>query len=252
MHTRLYGLLPSMCISLVALGLAACGEVKPNSGSDEPDAAGAQVDGGGSDPADSGGADDEPDAGDPGDAGESDAGPPVIPENPGDLIITEIHKDPAAVLDEDGEWFEIHNPTESTFDLTNIILTDESEPKPESFNLPDRIIIPPRGFLVLARSDDEATNGGVDADIVYGVGEILFQLMNEADEIIIMGAGDVVLDRVAYDGTFPSTSGRSLSLDPALHTDEDNDAEASWCDGEIAYGDGDFGTPGSLNPPCEP
>ena len=35
--------------------------------------------------------------------------PPVLPIQPGDLIITEIMNNPDAVFDNAGEWFEVYN-----------------------------------------------------------------------------------------------------------------------------------------------
>jgi Lamin Tail Domain len=208
----------------------------------------AEVDGGpsdaGMDDVDGG---DRPDAGEPDAA--PDAGPPVVPTEAGQIIVTEIHKDPAAVPDDSGEWFEIHNPTDLTLDLSALEFSDLSAPDADFFFLPDDITLPPGGYLVLGVRDG-VTNGGVPVDIVWDVGEIQFFLGNEgADEIIVSTAGGALeLDRVVYDETFPNIPGRSMSLDPDQHNEVDNDDQVNWCEGQDAYGDGDLGTPGEANP----
>ncbi len=200
-----------------------------------------------------------PDAGDGGggvpDAGDIDAGVPINPTSPGDLVITEIHKDPDGVLDEVGEWFEIHNPTSSTFDLNELIVRDESNPV-QQFGVPADIIVAPGGFVVFARNSDTKLNGGVVEDVSYeNIDDPPFQLANDGtDEVLIVNpsAGDVVLDRVAYDDvSFPDVPGASLSLDPDNTDAGENDDGVSWCSGQTPYGNaGNFGTPGAPNPQC--
>jgi hypothetical protein len=190
------------------------------------------------------------DAGTP-DASDIDAGPPINPTQPGDLIITEIHKNPNAVGDDVGEWFEIHNPTTSTFDLNQLEVRDVGDGKvTDLFGIPG-VIMAPGDYIVLARNGDPKVNGGVDVTVNYSAQ--IFVLGNDDDEIIIYNpeAGDVVIDEVRYDiVAFPDPDGATMSLDPALFDAEDNDSGLSWCEGQNAFGDGDLGSPGAPNPPC--
>jgi uncharacterized protein len=185
------------------------------------------------------------------DAGDVDAGVPVTPTQPGDLLITEIQKDPDIVNDEVGEWFEIYNPTDRTFDATALRVSDASVP-PETFDFPDDADpIAPGQYVVLVRNSDDALNGGVLGDYTYETVLPPFQLANASDEIIITNTGGDEIDRVEYDEVnFPTVPGRSLSLDPGRLDVNQNDLGASWCDGQDVYGDGDLGSPGSANPPC--
>jgi hypothetical protein len=69
---------------------------------------------------------------------------------------------------------------------------------------------------------------------------------NSDDEVILLDGSSNEIDRVEYDNgtTFPDPTGASMVLqDPAL----DNNAGANWCESTTAYGDGDRGTPGSVN-----
>ena len=208
----------------------------------------------GSVPGDDGGGG-RPDAGADGggtpDASDIDAGPPINPTQPGDLVITEIHKNPDAVLDEAGEWFEIHNPTSSTFDLNQLEVRDLGDGKTnDEFGIPD-VIMAPGDYIVLARNGDFETNGGVEATVNYSAQ--IFVLGNDDDEIIIFNpqAGDVIIDQVRYDiAVFPNPSGATMSLDPDLADADSNDSGLSWCEGQTAFGDGDMGSPGTPNPQC--
>jgi len=200
----------------------------PNDGAVDPD--GGTVDGGN-------------------DAGEMevDAGPPVRPTEIGDLVVSEIHKDPDAVADEQGEWFEVFNPTDSTFDLRQLVVRDLGG---EAFTVDQSLIVAPRGRLVFARVADPAVNGGVTADFAYGAEFALGN--NNTDEILIENRqAGVEIDRVAFENfTFPNVQGASISLDPEDHDAVSNDLGMNWCEGQTKYGDGDRGTPGRPNPQC--
>lgn len=242
--------LRGLILALAAcVGHAGCGKAVDSGTDDQSD------DSGNGSPSDAGDSDgsggDDGDDTDGGDEGGIDAGPAVSPTNPGDLIITEIHKDPNAVGDEAGEWFEIHNPTAKTFDLTGLVARDEGTPA-DRFDFPDdMVVVAPLGYVVLVREGDPAINGGVDGDVVYGGTQPPFELVNGADAVVIVNDQSAVeLDRVIYNGTFPTGVGRAMSLDPDFYSLEGNDQATSWCDAPMTFGDGDFGSPGEDNPPC--
>ena len=164
----------------------------------------------------------------------------------GDLLVTEIMKDPSAVADEFGEWFEIFNTTGidinliggTIYDLDGALFTVESD-----------LWIPAGGYAVLNRNGDDALNGGVTTDYEYGE----WFLANNTDEIELEHFG-AVLDTVVYadaDG-WPDTSGESMSLDIDAYDAALNDDAASWCGGQDIFGQGDLGTPGDVNPDCCP
>ena len=198
---------------------------------------------------DSGGGDGDEDAGADGgepDASLIDAGPPVSPTSPGDLVITEIHRDPTAAQDPAGEWFEILNPTDSTFDLVGLRVRDADT---DFFDIVGSVIVPPGGRVVFARVANPDQNGGVaGVDLEYGE---LFTLANGEDEVFIENLDPaVILDSVSYGFDFPDVEGASLSLDPDEETSTGNNDAANWCSGQTPYGLGDLGSPGSANPDC--
>lgn len=190
-----------------------------------------------------------PDGGEPPIDAAFDAGRPVTPTSAGDLVITEIHKDPFEEPDPEGEWFEIFNPTTTTFDLLGLRVSDLGLPA-DTFDIDRSVIVAPGRRVVFARVGDPDQNGGVNVDFSYGEA---FALGNADDEIVIENPDAlVIIDSVLYDPLldFPNLQGASLSLDPDEHDVLANNEGENWCEGSTAYGAGDFGTPGQPNPQC--
>ena len=82
----------------------------------------------------------------------------------GDLIISEIMINPAAVPDTRGEWFELFNPTGDPINLRGIDIGDDGSNR---HRIESDLLILPRHYLTLARNGDAAANGGFTADYVY-------------------------------------------------------------------------------------
>ncbi len=224
--------------------IAACYPEPPPPGDDDDDDLGdddlGDDDAGDDDAGDDDGADD--DAGDD-DAGDDDAGDDdgVPSLAPGDVVITEIMYDPAAVNDSDGEWFEVLNTTGGPVDLLGCELSDAGG---GGHVIGDAVPLPAGGRAVFGRSDDTGVNGGVPVDHAFS-----FSLTNGADEVILT-CGATEIDRVEYDTDqgWPGDAGVAMNLDEADL--DDNHLAASWCDAETAMGNGDLGTPGAGNDAC--
>lgn len=167
-----------------------------------------------------------------------------IPSLPGDLIITEIMKDPATpIADTDGEWIELYNPSSSViYDLSGCILRDRGS---DTLTLAGPLMIPPGAYVSLARTPSP----GFTPDYSYGP-TTEFQLANGADEVVLVCGGDEI-DVVEYvTATFPNTSGRSLSLNPDTLDATLNDSGVNWCRGTGEYSTANQGTPGAPNSAC--
>jgi hypothetical protein len=179
-------------------------------------------------------------------------------QNPGDIVITEIMKDPTAVIDENGEWFEIYNSTASDINIDGWILKDDGtnnhiinstiNPMTGTGGL---TVVPAGGYLVLGRSLDLMINGGAPIDYAY---QNTFNMGNGQDEVVLVAPGDIEVSRVNYDGgpNFPDLVGKSMQLNPAFLNETDNDNGDNWCPSLSPYGDGDIGTPGLANETCAP
>jgi hypothetical protein len=96
----------------------------------------------------------------------------------GDLLISEIMVNPAAVSDARGEWFELYNPTDDEINLRGIVIGDDGR---DSHKIETDLLILPGHFLTLGRNGDALSNGGFVADYVYDD----FTLSNSGDEILL-------------------------------------------------------------------
>ena len=164
-------------------------------------------------------------------------------QNAGDIVITEIMQNPIAVSDDNGEYFEVFNPTESDIDLEGWRISDNGT---NNHTIVGALVVPAGGYLVLGRNTDTQTNGGAQIDYAYGSDIIL---SNSGDEIILTGANAVEIDRMEYDGgpVFPDPSGASMELSTTTLDAMANDIGANWEAAVSVFGDGDLGTPGTIN-----
>ncbi len=190
------------------------------------------------------------DAGTPGSANGTCADLGVTDLAAGDLVITEILFDPAAVGDGAGEWFELYNDSGASVDLYGLEIFDtDAVTQGDLVTVTSSVVVANATYAVLGRFDT-ATNGGVDLDYAYGPDHTLTNVIDE----LFVGNGTDTLDTVAWDNgvTFPDPTGASISLDPGILSPTDNDDGANWCAATSSFGDGDLGTPGSTNDSCGP
>lgn len=167
----------------------------------------------------------------------------------GSLVITEIQNDPDVIADQSGEWFEVYNPRATPVDLRDVTVRDT---RTDRFTIAGAtpILVPAMGYVVIAKSTDTGTNGGVTAVYGFGTNMNLGNSTSSGDEVILEVSG-VLVDQVAWlntvAGGWPVTPGRSKSLRPPSLSPVDNDTGSNWCSGGPSYGMGDFGTPGAAN-----
>jgi hypothetical protein len=167
----------------------------------------------------------------------------------GELVITEIMKNPRVVFDTLGEWVELTNVSADALDLAGCTLRDNAA---DGHLIPTAppLIVQPGAQIVLGKSTDLGDNGGAHVDYAYGAD---FNLNNTSD-VVVIECGGVVIDTVTYTTSgWPNTTGASLSLDPKKTTAEGNDVGSAWCVGVLRYPDADgseIGTPGAPNTAC--
>jgi hypothetical protein len=153
----------------------------------------------------------------------------------GDVVITEFMRNPDAISDSLGEWFEIYNPTNTLWDLENCVIKDLGS---NTHTITDTLEIPPAQYRVLARSSAP----GFTPDYVFSG----FEIGNSDDEIIIT-CGGVEISRVVYTAGWPDAAGASSQLLRTKINEMDNDAAANWCVSVTPFGSGDLGTPRAAN-----
>ena len=178
-------------------------------------------------------------------------------QSPGDIVITEIMKDPSFVSDTYGEWFEVYNTTVTPIDLNNWVIRDQPGTSQNLVTIIGSVIVPAGGYITLGKSGvtdpmDAAYNGGVTHDYVY---DSTFVMFNASDEVILDApdgvGGFITIDEVFYtDADFPDVTGVSFQLDPGSLTEVANDTGSNWCESTTSYGGGDLGTPATVNVVC--
>ncbi|HUR29146.1 MAG TPA: lamin tail domain-containing protein [Planctomycetota bacterium] len=175
---------------------------------------------------------------------------PVVAPQRGDVVITEIMKDPSFVADTHGEWFEIQNVSNHVVNIAGWKITDLGTNAHTILNGVQAILLAPGQRFVLGNDADPLTNGGVGVNYKYSS----FTLGNAADSILLTSRSGLLVDEVDYDdGIFwPDVAGKTLSLHPLANDAVANDDPANWCVGQtmMAAGNTDMGTPGLLNDLC--
>lgn len=162
----------------------------------------------------------------------------------GSVVINEVMQNPNAVEDSRGEFIELFNATHSAIDLNGWILRDLGGDR-HRIDTCGPLWLPARGYLVLGRDADPATNGGVPVTYRYTG----FSLGNDDDEVILEDGAGQEIDRVVYNsaGGFPDPSGASMAL---ISPDRDNAVGGNWRASFTAWtgSAGDLGSPGAANP----
>jgi hypothetical protein len=176
--------------------------------------------------------------------------PPLALTSASSLVITEIMKDPTAVSDSAGEWFEVRNVTSQPVDITGWLLTDGGSNNHVIASTNGPVVVPSRSYFVLGINANATTNGGIAVDYKYSS----FTLGNGADSVQLFNPSGVLVDAVSYDdGIFwPDTPGKSLSLDRALVDVLSNDDGLHWCDAlaPVHASGTDCATPRRANTVC--
>ncbi len=179
----------------------------------------------------------------------------------GELVITEIMRDPDNVDDSVGEYFEIYNSTGKDIDIRGLIVSDNAS---NEFEVPydptdpkeSPILVPALGYFVFGANADTSTNGGVTVDYDYVRGN--FILGNGPDEVILSNPLGLTIDQVIYTGSkpdWPDPTGASIQLTNATVPDSVvNDNGSNWCEStaliDSADSDSDKGSPGAANETC--
>jgi DNA/RNA endonuclease G (NUC1) len=164
------------------------------------------------------------------------------------LVITEVMPDPAAVLDDAGEWFEIYNAGDAAVDLGGYVI--RSGPSgAETHTIAASVTVPAKGFIVMGRNTDAALNGG--APVAYSYGSTIQLNNSNTDWLTLRTPAGALLDSVAYavrnNGTpesYRHTAGASRAV---IDAGADNTiiAGPNWETSTASFGSGDRGTPGA-------
>lgn len=153
----------------------------------------------------------------------------------GDIIISEVMSNPAAVSDANGEWFEIFNASAFIHNLNGLTIRDNGSNN-HTINHSTDLFIDPGEYLVLGRNVDPLSNGGLTIDYAYTG----FTLSNSSDQIILI-FDSMEISRLNYNSTPFGIAGVSAEIKNHKSVSTQADYQATQ---NFQYGNGDFGTPG--------
>lgn len=164
-------------------------------------------------------------------------------DNTGNLIITEVMNNPAAVSDANGEWFEVFNPGNSPIDMNGWTIKDDDS---DSHLISGSLIVPAKGFAVLGNNDNTASNGGYLCNYTFSD----FYLANGGDELEILRPDNSQADKISWDGGpgWPDLSGISMIFTGTIT--DDNNNPTNWVastlrENSFTGASGDLGSPGT-------
>ena len=165
----------------------------------------------------------------------------------GEVLFSELMIEPGAADDAQGEWIELYNAGPRDLLLDDWVLVLDGEEPGHALGGDEPLLLVPGGYLVLGRSADAATNGGVPVDAVYDGPE----LAAEAGQLELRDAFGAVVAAFAYDDRHAVVDGASLSLSGQRLDVALAELPESWCAALEPWGPGsDRGTPGAPNPAC--
>ncbi len=158
-----------------------------------------------------------------------------LPLPPPAVVISEVLRNPAAVGDSVGEWFEVHNTTPDPVNLAGWTLTDGAS---DRHVIKGSLVVAADGYLVLGRDTDVQRNGG--ATVAYSYGDS-FVLSNDTDGIVLTDQYGQRVDEARWQAAVePRPNGASIAL-----------VDGTWCESAPQFGRGDRGTPAAAND-CSP
>lgn len=155
----------------------------------------------------------------------------------GDVIFTELLRDPDAVSPPRGQFTEIYNASDRRISLVGFRFTSSLG----DATLPD-VILSPGDAGVLCVDSDPAVNGGLDC-----LGDVPY--LADDDALSLTAAG-VVLDELDLASWPEPVGGISIELAIGKLEGSANDSYDAWCASTSEMPSGDLGSPGDVDPHC--
>jgi hypothetical protein len=163
----------------------------------------------------------------------------------GEVLITEVMYNPSTP-EPASEWFEVHNTTSEARSLSGLTIVDGAA---RTCVIGPGVVVPPGGWVVLARSIAGATAAKVPTSAIayeYGTGVADgsgIQLANSDTGAVFLRDGAVTIAQADYGGWF-AANGASIQLHALGFAASAQ--SASWCLSSTPWAPGaDNGTPGA-------
>lgn len=175
-----------------------------------------------------------------------DLPPAYIQPNEGQVIFTELMVDSAAAIpppgltsDDVGEWVELYNTSDETFDLRGCNLSDSKN----TDVITTSVIVAPGELVALSRSAP-----GFSPDFIYAAVKF-----SDTGDLVKLTCGVTTIDIVNFNG-FVLLQGHTLNLNPNNFNNVENDLDTNWCLAKTVYNvtskGVDYGTPRLMNTTC--
>lgn len=159
---------------------------------------------------------------------------------PGDVVISEFHRAPAAVADASGEYVEVTNVSGAPVSLRGLRLSTASGIVTFGTNL---ALLPGRPLVFVADGDD-ARNGGLPIGVTLPNSlTSRFSWLGNTSDTVTLRSGATTVDAVTYTSTFPGGAGVAAERRDLLAPG----TSVNFVGGLLGYGRGDRGTPGRRN-----
>ena len=156
---------------------------------------------------------------------------------PGEVRVSEVHRNPAVVPDTNGEYVELTNTGGRPLALRGMRLSNNTGTVTIASNL---MLVPGRPALVHV-DGDAGRNGGQPMGLVLPFQAIA--LGDTADSVTLQ-SGTTTVDSVTWATGFPGGSGTAAEKRVLTQSNATN----NWGAAGAVYGSGDRGSPGALNP----
>jgi Lamin Tail Domain len=166
------------------------------------------------------------------------------------LVINEMLVNPGGTItDASGEWVELYNAGTLKVDLKGLVITDSLASGRRPYHLINQsVVVQPGAYVVLGRTANTTSNGGVPVDYVYTLNGFPNSL-GAFKVARVYGTDTLTVDRTQYASASTSAqNGISRELkNPAF--DNSNMDGSNWGDATViaVYGPGGRGTPKAQN-----
>jgi hypothetical protein len=169
----------------------------------------------------------------------------------GSVVISELMPN---INDNEIDWIEFYNPTESKVDLKGCILSDSNDDK---LIVTQPLPIEAKSYLVIASGRETDAPASLSQP-AWQFSAKNFQLTTGPDQVELRCNGELI-DRVTYHqySPGPASKSRGWQLSPSALNSVKNDDLNNWCYTNLPvlsednyYGDDKVASPGRENPQC--
>jgi hypothetical protein len=158
-----------------------------------------------------------------------------ISQNPGDILVTEIMADPAAVDDSQGEYFELFNATSSDINIDGWIIKDDGS-NTHTLDNGGSLIIAANDFLVIGKGDGSYNNRDYQLPDSWAIS-------NSDDEIVLEYNGTEIC-RINYTDGDMFGDGIAMELNNINNHTAGVTIEDDYVAATSPLMDNDMGSPG--------